>query len=91
MSSGAKVLSAFIRETTPGITPAGAWNLLKRSSWGVKPSQSTNDNDEIGGTRDVAGERALIEHAHRSDQGSDGSRGEARTDDLDLRKLRHAR
>lgn len=55
MSSGAKVLSAFIRETTPGITPAGAWNLLKRTSWGVGPSQNTNDNDEIGGTRMAQG------------------------------------
>ncbi|MBA7854117.1 Ig domain-containing protein [Enterobacter sp. RHBSTW-00901] len=55
MSSGAKVISAFIRETTPGITPAGAWNLLKRSSWGVKPSQNTKDNDEIGGTRMAQG------------------------------------
>jgi hypothetical protein len=39
----------------PGITPAGTWNLLKRSSWGVKPSQNTNDNDEIGGTRMAQG------------------------------------
>lgn len=55
MSSGAKVLSAFIRETTPGITPAGVWNLFKRTSWGVAPSQNTNDNDEIGGTRMAQG------------------------------------
>ncbi|HEF0077867.1 TPA: Ig domain-containing protein [Citrobacter youngae] len=55
MSSGAKVLSAFIRETTPGITPAGVWNLFKRTSWGVGPSQNTNDNDEIGGTRMAQG------------------------------------
>lgn len=50
MSSGAKVVAAFIRETTPGITPtAGAWNLLRRSSFGLKPTQNTNDNDEIAG------------------------------------------
>lgn len=56
MSSGAKVLSAFVREVTPGITPAGAtWNLLKRTSWGVGPTQNTNDNDEIGGTRMAQG------------------------------------
>ncbi|EIB9627475.1 Ig domain-containing protein [Escherichia coli] len=56
MSSGAKVLSAFIREMTPGITPAsGDWSLLKRTSWGVGPSQNTNDNDEIGGTRMAQG------------------------------------
>ncbi|HIG9583246.1 TPA: phage tail tube protein [Escherichia coli] len=56
MSSGAKVLSAFIREMTPGITPAsGEWSLLKRTSWGVGPSQNTNDNDEIGGTRMAQG------------------------------------
>lgn len=55
MSSGAKVLSAFIRETTPGITPSGVWNLFKRTSWGVGTSQNTNDNDEIGGTRMAQG------------------------------------
>ena len=56
MSSGAKVVSAFIRETTPGTTPAtGDWSLLKRTSWGVGPSQNTNDNDEIGGTRMAQG------------------------------------
>ena len=56
MSSGAKVQSYFIRETTPGVTPTGIpWNLLKRTSWGVGPSQNTNDNDEIGGTRMAQG------------------------------------
>ncbi|HBL7009280.1 TPA: Ig domain-containing protein, partial [Citrobacter koseri] len=56
MSSGAKVLSAFVREITPGVTPTGIpWNLLKRTSWGVGPSQNTNDNDEIGGTRMAQG------------------------------------
>ncbi|WP_213709724.1 phage tail tube protein [Klebsiella aerogenes] len=50
MSSGAKVVTAFIRETTPGETPsAGVWNLLRRSSFGLMPTQNTNDNDEIGG------------------------------------------
>lgn len=56
MSSGAKVLTAFVREVTPGITPTGAsWNLLKRTSWGVGPTQNTNDNDEIGGSRMAQG------------------------------------
>lgn len=56
MSSGAKVVAAFIRETTPGITPtAGAWNLLRRSSFGLKPTQNTNDNDEIAGDRMAQG------------------------------------
>lgn len=52
MSSGAKVVSSYVRETIPGVTPTGVpWNLLKRTSWGVGPTQNTNDNDEIGGTR----------------------------------------
>ncbi|ECD4706738.1 Ig domain-containing protein [Salmonella enterica] len=56
MSSGAKILSAFVRETTPGVTPAGiSWNLLKRTSWGVGPSQNTSENNEIGGTRMAQG------------------------------------
>lgn len=56
MSSGAKVVAAFIRETTPGITPTtGAWNLLRRSSFGLKPTQNTNDNDEIAGDRMAQG------------------------------------
>lgn len=56
MSSGAKILSAFIRETTPGVTPTGIpWNLLKRTSWGVGPTQNTTDNDEIGGSRMAQG------------------------------------
>jgi len=56
MSSGAKVVTAYIRETTPGTTPAtGAWNLLKRSSFGVGPSQNMIDNDEIGGSRMAQG------------------------------------
>lgn len=51
-----KVVAAFIRETTPGITPtAGAWNLLRRSSFGLKPTQNTNDNDEIAGDRMAQG------------------------------------
>ncbi|ORM96233.1 phage tail tube protein [Pantoea septica] len=52
MSSGAKITTAWIRETTPGTTPAtGQWNLLKRTSFGVGPSQNMIDNDEIGGSR----------------------------------------
>lgn len=38
------------------ITPtAGAWNLLRRSSFGLKPTQNTNDNDEIAGDRMAQG------------------------------------
>lgn len=56
MSSGAKNTTAWIRETTPGTTPAtGTWNLLKRSSFGLGPSQSMIDNDEIGGSRMAQG------------------------------------
>lgn len=56
MSSGAKVVTAYIRETTPGTTPTtGTWNLLKRSSFGVGPSQNMIDNDEIGGSRMAQG------------------------------------
>lgn len=56
MSSGAKRITAFIRETSPGTTPAtGDWSLLKRSSFGLGPTQNTNDNDEIGGTRMAQG------------------------------------
>lgn len=56
MSSGAKVVSAVIRETTPGITPTvGSWGLLRRTSFGVKPTQNTNDNDEIAGDRMAQG------------------------------------
>lgn len=52
MSSGAKVISAFIRETVAGTTPAsGDWSLLKRTSWGVKPTQNKSENNEIGGSR----------------------------------------
>ncbi|UKL14885.1 tail tube protein [Erwinia phage Gungnir39] len=56
MSSGAKVVTAYKRETTPGVTPtAGDWNLLKRTSFGLGPTQNTNDNDEIGGSRMAQG------------------------------------
>lgn len=56
MSSGAKRVTGWVRETIPGTTPTGVpWNLLKRSSFGLGPTQNTNDNDEIGGTRMVQG------------------------------------
>ncbi|HAT2282582.1 TPA: Ig domain-containing protein [Raoultella ornithinolytica] len=56
MSSGAKVVTAFIRETTPGVTPTvGVWDLLRRASFGLAPTQNTNDNDEIGGDRMAQG------------------------------------
>ncbi|CDW61031.1 hypothetical protein TTRE_0000944601, partial [Trichuris trichiura] len=54
--SGAKVISAFIRETVAGTTPAsGDWSLLKRTSWGVKPTQNKGENNEIGGSRMAQG------------------------------------
>ena len=56
MSSGAKVVTAFMRETTPGVTPTvGVWDLLRRASFGLAPTQNTNDNDEIGGDRMAQG------------------------------------
>jgi len=56
VSSGAKRVTAFIRETVPGTTPTtGDWSLLKRSSFGLGPTQNTSDNDEIGGTRMAQG------------------------------------
>ncbi|MFH8134215.1 phage tail tube protein [Pantoea osteomyelitidis] len=56
MSSGAKVVTAYIREKTTGTTPdSGSWNLLIRTSWGIGPKQNTSDNDEIGGTRMAQG------------------------------------
>lgn len=56
MSSGAKVVTAYKRETTPGTTPTiGDWNLLKRTAFGLGPTQNTNDNDEIGGSRMAQG------------------------------------
>ncbi|EKQ8001609.1 phage tail tube protein [Raoultella ornithinolytica] len=52
MSSGAKRVTAWVRETIPGTTPTGIpWNLLRRASFGLGPTQNTNDNDEIGGDR----------------------------------------
>jgi len=56
VSSGAKNVTAYTRETTPGVTPTNAtWNLLKRSSFGLGPTQNMIDNDEIGGTRMAQG------------------------------------
>lgn len=56
MSSGSKVVVAYKRETTPGVTPdTGVWNLLKRTSYGLGPTQNMNDNDEIGGSRMATG------------------------------------
>ncbi|SQK75734.1 Bacterial Ig-like domain (group 2) [Tatumella ptyseos] len=52
MSSGAKIQTAYCRETTPGTTPASpAWLLLKRVTNGLKPTQNMVENAEIGGTR----------------------------------------
>lgn len=51
MSSGAKAVTAYIRETEQGKTPAGDWNVLRRTSFGVKPSYGTNESNEIGESR----------------------------------------
>ncbi|EMM2250571.1 TPA: phage tail tube protein [Klebsiella oxytoca] len=56
MSSGAKRVICWVREATPGTTPTGSpWNLLRRSSFGLGPTQNTNDNDEIAGDRMAQG------------------------------------
>ena len=61
MSSGAKVISAFIRETVAGTTPAsGDWSLLKRTSWGVKPTQNKGENNEIGAPGWLRGRRLAL-------------------------------
>lgn len=51
MSSGAKVVTAYIRELTPGVTPDGPWNLITRTSFGVGPTYNTTENNEIGEDR----------------------------------------
>ncbi len=57
MSSGAKVVAAFIlrEQRQESRQQQGAWNLLRRSSFGLKPTQNTNDNDEIAGDRMAQG------------------------------------
>lgn len=51
MSSGAKVQLAWIKEVTPGVTPAGDWNVLTRISNGLMPTYNSEENNEIGFTR----------------------------------------
>lgn len=55
MSSGAKVQLAWIKEVTPGVTPAGNWNTLTRISNGVTPTYNTEENNEIGADRMAQG------------------------------------
>lgn len=55
MSSGAKRSTAWIRELTPGITPAGPWNVLTRVSFGLVPTYNTEENNEIGEDRMAQG------------------------------------
>ena len=55
MSSGAKVQLAWIKEITPGVTPAGNWNTLTRISNGVTPTYNTEENNEIGADRMAQG------------------------------------
>ena len=48
-------------ETVAGTTPAsGDWSLLKRTSWGVKPTQNKGENNEIGGSRMAQGRRPAL-------------------------------
>ena len=66
MSSGAKNRTAYVRETTQGVTPASGWKELIRTSYGLGPTQNTAENNEISQNRmsqgtsattvDVAGE-----------------------------------
>ncbi|MEW9857890.1 phage tail tube protein [Pseudomonas putida] len=51
MSSGAKVQLAWIKEVTPGVTPAGDWSVLTRISNGLMPTFNSEENNEIGFTR----------------------------------------
>jgi len=55
MSSGAKVSTAWKREVTPGVTPAGNWNVLTRVSYGLVPTYNTEENNEIGADRMAQG------------------------------------
>ncbi|MEG1081940.1 MAG: Ig domain-containing protein, partial [Pseudomonas sp.] len=43
MSSGAKVQLAWIKEVTPGVTPAGDWNVLTRISNGLMPTFNSEE------------------------------------------------
>lgn len=51
MSSGAKVTSYLIPETTPGITPTGQWDTLRLTSNTLSPTPNTQVSDEITDTR----------------------------------------
>jgi hypothetical protein len=51
MSSGAKVQLAWVKEVTPGVTPAGDWSVLTRISNGLMPTFNSEENNEIGFTR----------------------------------------
>ncbi|MGJ8525178.1 hypothetical protein LMG33818_000886 [Halomonadaceae bacterium LMG 33818] len=48
MSSGAKVTTLYARETTVGQLPSGPFNVLRRTSFGVKPTHNTTQSTEIG-------------------------------------------
>ncbi|MBD8493831.1 phage tail tube protein [Pseudomonas syringae] len=52
MSSGAKVTSYLIPETTPGVTPTtGPWDTLRLTSNTLSPTPNTQVSDEITDTR----------------------------------------
>ena len=53
MASGAKTTIAFVREQTPGVTPASGWQNFLRTSFNVKSSTSQNDSNEISDSRVV--------------------------------------
>lgn len=55
MSSGAKVVSHYIKETTPGVTPAtptaGDWKTMRLTGNTLSPTPSTQVSDEITDSR----------------------------------------
>lgn len=55
MSSGAKVVTHYIKETTPGVTPvspaAGAWKTARLTGNTMSPTPSTVVSDEITDSR----------------------------------------
>ncbi|MGJ8518016.1 phage tail tube protein [Carnimonas bestiolae] len=55
MSSGAQISTAWKREKDIGKTPDGDWNVLRRTSHGVKPSTNTNESAEINEDRMSSG------------------------------------
>ncbi|MBO2578131.1 Ig-like domain-containing protein [Shewanella algae] len=52
MSSGAKVISHIVRETTPGVVPDPAvWQVMRLTSNAMTPTVNTEESEEITDTR----------------------------------------